>query len=117
MHETRGEYGSVIKSREGTSWPPIVAPTSLSVLVPVYNEQYLVEASLARLEVLAESPLLRRGKINMGGGRAPDREPPAPPPLPGRIGEEDWGRPGYWVFFHHGRKQGERTAAPTSRAV
>ena len=34
--------------------------TTLSVIVPVYNEQFLVEASLARLEVLGESSLLER---------------------------------------------------------
>src|SRR5580700_5278946 len=32
--------------------------TSLSVIVPAYNEQYLVETSLDRLKVLGESPLL-----------------------------------------------------------
>ena len=32
--------------------------TSLSVIVPAYNEEYLVETSLARLKVLCESPLL-----------------------------------------------------------
>jgi len=32
--------------------------TTLSVIVPVYNEQYLIEASLERLKVLSESPLL-----------------------------------------------------------
>src|SRR5580704_14710438 len=32
--------------------------TTLSVIVPVYNEQYLVQASLQRLRVLNESPLL-----------------------------------------------------------
>src|SRR2546425_10905545 len=99
MHETRGEYGAVIQSREGTSWPPIVAPTSLSVLVPVYNEQYLVEASLARLEVLAESPLLRRGKKKVGGERSPQQNPPAPLPLPRRDGEKALGRPVWGVFF------------------
>jgi len=30
-------------------------PTTLSVLVPAYNEQYLVHASLERLKILAES--------------------------------------------------------------
>ena len=30
-------------------------PTSLSVLVPAYNEQYLVSASLERLKILAQS--------------------------------------------------------------
>jgi len=37
--------------------------TTLSVIVPTYNEQYLVEASLERLRVLGESPLLERVKI------------------------------------------------------
>ena len=37
--------------------------TSLSVLVPVYNEQYLVAESLGRLEVLAESPYLERIEV------------------------------------------------------
>src|SRR5580698_2563976 len=37
--------------------------TTLSVIVPVYNEQFLVEASLARLEVLGESPLLEQVKV------------------------------------------------------
>ena len=36
---------------------------SLAVLVPVYNEQYLVEASLHRLEVLRQSPWLERVKV------------------------------------------------------
>ena len=36
---------------------------SLSILVPVYNEQYLVEASLKRLEVLAESSWLERVRV------------------------------------------------------
>jgi glycosyltransferase involved in cell wall biosynthesis len=37
--------------------------TSLSVLVPVYNEQHLVVASLERLLVLEASPLLERVEI------------------------------------------------------
>jgi glycosyltransferase involved in cell wall biosynthesis len=36
---------------------------SLSILVPVYNEEYLVEESLKRLEVLAESPWLNRVRV------------------------------------------------------
>src|SRR2546428_9888481 len=99
MHETRGEYGAVIQSREGTSWPPIVAPTSLSVLVPVYNEQYLVEASLARLEMLAESPLLRRGEKKVADERPPTPTPPSPPPLTPGNEPEDPGRPSSGVFL------------------
>ncbi len=37
--------------------------TTLSILVPVYNEQYLVRPSLERLKLLAESPLLERIEI------------------------------------------------------
>jgi glycosyltransferase involved in cell wall biosynthesis len=37
--------------------------TTLSVIVPVYNEQYLVGTSLARLKILAESPLLHAIKV------------------------------------------------------
>src|SRR5437762_1773765 len=39
------------------------ASTTLSILVPVYNEQYLVQPSLERLKILAESPLLDRIEI------------------------------------------------------
>ena len=34
--------------------------TTLSVIVPAYNEQYLIEASLQALAVLDESPRLQR---------------------------------------------------------
>ena len=37
--------------------------TSLSVLVPVYNEQHLVAQSLSRLEVLETSPDRERVQI------------------------------------------------------
>ena len=35
---------------------------TLSVIVPVYNEQFLVEASLARLRVLSDTELLEPSK-------------------------------------------------------
>jgi glycosyltransferase involved in cell wall biosynthesis len=37
--------------------------TTLSVIVPAYNEQYLVGTSLGRLRVLSESPLLEMVKV------------------------------------------------------
>ncbi|MGD0964849.1 MAG: bifunctional glycosyltransferase/class I SAM-dependent methyltransferase [Candidatus Acidiferrales bacterium] len=37
--------------------------TTLSVIVPVYNEQYLIQTSLERLEILGESPLLDLIKV------------------------------------------------------
>jgi glycosyltransferase involved in cell wall biosynthesis len=41
----------------------VKSTTSLSVLVPAYNEQHLVAPSLDRLRLLAESPYLERVKI------------------------------------------------------
>jgi glycosyltransferase involved in cell wall biosynthesis len=43
--------------------PDAFPRTSLSVLVPVYNEQHLVAASLERLTVLASSPNLERVEV------------------------------------------------------
>jgi glycosyltransferase involved in cell wall biosynthesis len=43
--------------------PTSSSRTSLSVLVPVYNEQYLVAESLRRLEVLTTSPHLERVEV------------------------------------------------------
>ncbi|MGA8408520.1 MAG: glycosyltransferase, partial [Candidatus Acidiferrales bacterium] len=37
--------------------------TTLSVIVPAYNEQYLIEASLNGLAVLDESPRLQQIKV------------------------------------------------------
>src|SRR5437899_6710965 len=107
MQETRGEYGAGIQSREGTSWPPIVAPTSLSVLVPVYNEQYLVEASLARLEVLAESPLLRRVKIIVLDDTSTDHTPASLLRFRRRIQEAPWGRTFEGIFLRQARNKGK----------
>ena len=38
--------------------------TTLSVIVPAYNEQYLIEASLNGLAVLDESPRLQQIKVS-----------------------------------------------------
>jgi glycosyltransferase involved in cell wall biosynthesis len=51
--------------------------TTLSILVPVYNEQFLVEASLARLEVLDESPLLEKIKVIVVDDGSSDHTPDA----------------------------------------
>ena len=42
---------------------PMKASTTLSILVPVYNEEHLVRASLERLKTLIQSPLLDRIEI------------------------------------------------------
>ena len=47
--------------------------TTLSVIVPAYNEQYLVEASLKGLAVLDESPRLREIKVIVVNDCSTDR--------------------------------------------
>jgi SAM-dependent methyltransferase len=47
--------------------------TSLAILVPVYNEQYLVEASLRRLVSLGESELLERIQVIIVDDGSTDR--------------------------------------------
>ncbi len=49
--------------------------TSLTVLVPVYNEQHLVATSLARLEVLETSPHLERVQVVVVDDSSRDRTP------------------------------------------
>jgi glycosyltransferase involved in cell wall biosynthesis len=112
---------------------------SLSVLVPVYNEQHLVAASLGRLAVLEESPHLERIQVIVVDDSSKDgtaavlaafaRErgielAPSPPhaprgpggPVPavdlgaGRHGKTDW------IFLRHARNGGKGTAIQTALA-
>jgi glycosyltransferase involved in cell wall biosynthesis len=46
---------------------------TLSILVPVYNEQYLVRASLERLKLLADSPLLEHIEVIVVDDGSTDR--------------------------------------------
>ena len=53
----------------------MTATTTLSVIVPVYNEQFLVQESLGRLQVLAESPLLSRIQVIVVDDGSTDQTP------------------------------------------
>src|SRR5512137_973024 len=113
---------------------------SLSVLVPVYNEQHLVAASLERLAVLETSAHLDRIQVIVVDDSSRDGTPgvlaafarargielsPSPPAAPrqgtgpvpsvelgrGRAGKTDW------VFLRHTRNGGKGTAIRTALAV
>ena len=113
--------------------------TSLSVLVPAYNEQHLVATSLSRLSVLEESPHLDRIQVVVVDDSSKDNTPSvlaafarargielaeAPPhlarggkgPVPavelgrGRAGKTDW------VFLRHVRNGGKGAAIQTALA-
>ncbi|HET8723835.1 MAG TPA: glycosyltransferase [Anaeromyxobacteraceae bacterium] len=111
--------------------------SSLSVLVPVYNEQHLVAASLARLAVLEGSPHLERIQIVVVDDSSRDRTPEVlqafaaergialapPPPAAPRVGtgpvpavELGRGRHGRteWIFLRHERNGGKGCAVQTA---
>src|SRR5271165_4708242 len=86
---------------------------SLSVLVPVYNEQYLVEASLSRLEVLAESPWLERVRVVVVNDASTDHTAEALKRF--REGLAEKGLSQFeWVFLEHEKNLGKGSAIRTA---
>jgi glycosyltransferase involved in cell wall biosynthesis len=85
--------------------------TSLSVLVPVYNEQYLVATSLDRLRVLESSPHLSRIEVIVVDDCSSDETPRALEdfrralPEVGKIS---------WTFLRHARNGGKGRAVQTA---
>jgi glycosyltransferase involved in cell wall biosynthesis len=89
--------------------------TSLSVLVPCYNEQYLVGSSLARLRVLEQSPHLDHIEVIVVDDCSRDGTADA---LVRFRAEED-ARPGRkieWKYLKHDTNQGKGTAVRTALA-
>jgi glycosyltransferase involved in cell wall biosynthesis len=103
--------------------------TSLSVLVPVYNEQFLVRTSLERLKVLATSPHLERIQVIVVDDCSRDETPavlaaireqlehdhPSKPAsgLPGAPSRERVAKM-TWQFLRHERNQGKGGAVRTA---
>ncbi len=89
--------------------------TSLSVLVPVYDEEHLVASSLARLELLATSPRLSRVQVIVVDDASRDgtaevlRRFEADHPA-GRTPKMEW------VFLRHERNGGKGMAIRTALA-
>jgi glycosyltransferase involved in cell wall biosynthesis len=81
--------------------------TTLAVLVPVYNEEYLVEASLARLETLGECPLLSRVKVIVVDDASRDETPAAIERFRRSLAARPWPGEFEWVFLRHDRNQGK----------
>ncbi len=112
--------------------------TSLSVLVPVFDEQHLVATSLGRLEALRESPHLERIQVVVVDDSSRDATPevlrafaaergialaPAAPAAPRGKGSpaatlrgRGLHRDIEWVFLRHERNGGKGTAVRTGLA-
>ena len=87
--------------------------TSLSVLVPVYNEEYLVAASLERLKLLEASPHLDRIEVFVVDDASTDGTARALEQF--RAGLDPAGRIA-WTFLRHGQNGGKGRALQTALA-
>ncbi len=86
---------------------------SLSILVPVYNEQYLVEASLNRLAVLADSPLLNRVRVIVVNDASKDQSAAALKRFQESLGQSRLSQ-FEWIFLEHEKNQGKGAAIRTA---
>jgi glycosyltransferase involved in cell wall biosynthesis len=82
---------------------------SLSIVVPVYNEQYLVETSLGRLEVLVESRWLNRVRVIVVNDASTDQTREALRRFQDRLGQSGLSR-FEWIFLEHEKNQGKGAA-------
>jgi glycosyltransferase involved in cell wall biosynthesis len=86
---------------------------TLSTLVPVYNEQYFVRASLERLAALADSPLLERIQIIVVDDGSTDQTPAVIADV--RLwAHHHPSRKIEWVFIRHEKNQGKTAAVRTA---
>src|SRR6202161_4098032 len=90
--------------------------TMLSVIVPAYNEQYLIEASLNGLAVLDESPRLREIKVIVVNDCSTDRTAEAIQRFQADLKSRQDFRKFSWVWLDHDKNRGKgagiRTALP-----
>ena len=89
------------------------ASTTLSVLVPVYNEEYLVRASLERLRILAESPLLDGVEIIVVDDGSSDQTAAVLAEFQLSVAEAPHGKL-EWVFLRHDTNHGKAAAIHTA---
>ncbi len=87
--------------------------TTLSVIVPVYNEQSLAHASLSRLRVLGETPLLSLVKVIVVDDGSQDQTVAVLSRFQQALAIEDWGEKFVWKFVRHQHNQGKGKAFRT----
>jgi len=91
-----------------------MAETSLSVLVPAYNEEYLIEESLRRLLVLGESPYLSRVQVIVVNDGSADRTAEVVQALFEQMAGRD--EKFEWIFVNHAQNLGKGKAIQTALA-
>jgi glycosyltransferase involved in cell wall biosynthesis len=86
---------------------------SLSILVPVYNEQYLVEASLRRLEILVDSPLIERVRVIVVNDASTDQSAAALRRFRESVPSSKLAA-FEWIFLEHQENRGKGAAVRTA---
>lgn len=89
------------------------ATTTLSVIVPVFNEQYLLETSLERLKVLSAANRLRRVRVIVVDDGSTDRTPAAIERFRDTLASLPDDRV-EWIFLRHDRNSGKGAAIQTA---
>jgi glycosyltransferase involved in cell wall biosynthesis len=87
--------------------------TTLSILVPVYNEQYLVRASLERLKLLDQSPLLDRVEIIVVDDGSTDQTGAVLSEFQHSLAESPSDKL-QWLFLRHDTNHGKAAAIHTA---
>src|ERR1700722_1508291 len=86
--------------------------TTLSVLVPVYNEEHLVAASLERLMCLADSPFLDSVQIIVVNDGSSDRTSEAISQFKELLASTPHAKL-HWLFIQHEKNKGKAAAIHT----
>jgi glycosyltransferase involved in cell wall biosynthesis len=90
--------------------------TSLSVIVPAYNEQYLVEASLERLKILETSPLLHRVQVVVVNDGSKDATSEAIARFRRSLELDRPDTKLQWMWLEHNKNEGKGAAIRTALA-
>jgi glycosyltransferase involved in cell wall biosynthesis len=90
--------------------------TTLSILVPAYNEQYLIEASLQSLAVLDESPRLQSITVIVVDDCSQDGTPEAIRRFQAHLESSQDFKKFNWIFLRHEKNQGKGAAIRTALA-
>lgn len=89
--------------------------TTLSVLVPAYNEQFLIRTSLTRLFPLGDSPLLDRVKVIVVDDASTDGTPAVLEEFRRFVAASPHPKIS-WLFLRHGKNQGKAAGIRTALA-